>query len=238
VARPSSATLAEKDVTLAFARRLPPGTREPRHRHPPPAAIPDANLSLDDRAFFATPRTQPVYVVLHATSTGHGVRVYTSMLPYSNGDDRGPFRSWPTAQASFLPLSNLVAGSVSEALKRDENHRPYTHHALRPLNNIVTAAIAVRSGTARFGYLCAHRTRLSATHFRRRSQWNRRHSQFSSEPPHKEIGPWCNRAIYRFDNLGAVGFPIAPITKSSDSALMVPRHLYTRSQCCWPPCSA
>ena len=137
-----SATLAEKDVTLAFARRL---RQELESRGIATLLLrdSDANLSLDDRAFFANTTHAAVYVVLHATSTGHGVRVYTSMLPYSNGDDRGPFRSWPTAQASFLPLSNLVAGSVSEALKRDEITVRTLTTPLRPLNNIVTAAIAV-----------------------------------------------------------------------------------------------
>ena len=98
---------------------------------------------LDDRAFFANSTHAAVYVVLHATSTGHGVRVYTSMLPYSNGDDRGPFRSWPTAQASFIPLSHIAAASVAEALKKDEITVRDLTAPLRPLNNIVTAAIAV-----------------------------------------------------------------------------------------------
>ena len=55
----------------------------------------DANLSLDDRAFFANSTHAAVYIALHATSTGHGVRVYTSMLPYSNGDDAVPSAPGP-----------------------------------------------------------------------------------------------------------------------------------------------
>jgi len=64
----------------------------------------DANLSLDDRAFFANTTHAAVYIALHAASSGHGVRIYTALLPYADAtdDDRGPFRSWPTAQASSI----------------------------------------------------------------------------------------------------------------------------------------
>jgi N-acetylmuramoyl-L-alanine amidase len=137
-----SPTLAEKDVTLAFARLL---RQELESRGISTLVLrdSDANLSLDDRAFFANSTHAAVYIVLHATSTGHGVRVYSSMLPYSNGDDRGPFRSWATAQASFTPLSHIAAASVVEALKKDEITVRDLTAPLRPLNNIVTAAIAV-----------------------------------------------------------------------------------------------
>ncbi|MFZ1932090.1 MAG: N-acetylmuramoyl-L-alanine amidase [Candidatus Sulfotelmatobacter sp.] len=137
-----SPTLAEKDVTLAFARLL---RQELESRGISTLVLrdSDANLSLDDRAFFANSTHAAVYVALHATSTGHGVRVYTSMLPYSNGDDSGPFRSWATAQASFMPLSHIAAASVAEALKKDEITVRDLTAPLRPLNNIVTAAIAV-----------------------------------------------------------------------------------------------
>jgi N-acetylmuramoyl-L-alanine amidase len=137
-----SPTLAEKDVTLAFARLL---RQELESRGISTLVLrdSDANLSLDDRAFFANSTHAAVYVVLHATSTGHGVRVYTSMLPYSNGDDSGPFRSWATAQASFMPLSRIAAASVAEALKKDEITVRDLTAPLRPLNNIVTTAIAV-----------------------------------------------------------------------------------------------
>ncbi|MGA7374742.1 MAG: N-acetylmuramoyl-L-alanine amidase [Candidatus Sulfotelmatobacter sp.] len=137
-----SPTLAEKDVTLAFARLL---RQELESRGISTLVLrdSDANLSLDDRAFFANSTHAAVYVALHATSTGHGVRVYTSMLPYSNGDDSGPFRSWATAQASFMPLSHIAAASVAEALKKDEITVRDLTAPLRPLSNIVTAAIAV-----------------------------------------------------------------------------------------------
>ncbi len=137
-----SPTLAEKDVTLAFARRL---RQELESRGISTLVLrdSDANLSLDDRAFFANTTHAAVYIALHAASSGHGVRLYTALLPYSDTDDRGPFRSWPVAQASSIPMSQTMAASVAAELRRDQISVRILTAPLRPLNNLVTAAIAV-----------------------------------------------------------------------------------------------
>jgi N-acetylmuramoyl-L-alanine amidase len=139
-----SPTLAEKDVTLAFARRL---RQELESRGIPTLILrdSDANLSLDDRASLANTTHAAIYVVLHAASMGHGVRLYTATLPYADttNDDRGPFRPWSTAQASSIPLSQAAAASVAAELRKDEISVRILTAPLRPLNNIVTAAIAV-----------------------------------------------------------------------------------------------
>jgi N-acetylmuramoyl-L-alanine amidase len=137
-----SNTLAEKDVTVAFARRL---RQELENRGIPTLILrdSDASLSLDERAFFTNTTHAAVYVALHAASNGHGVRVYTALLPYSNEDDRGPFRSWATAQQSSVLLSQAAAASVATELKKQQVAVRTLTASLRPLNNIVTAAIAV-----------------------------------------------------------------------------------------------
>ncbi len=137
-----SATIAEKDVTLAFARQL---RQELESRGISTLVLrdSDANLSLDDRAFFANTTHAAVYIALHAASSGHGVRLYTAMLPYAATEDDGPFRAWPTAQSSLLPLSQAAATSVAAMLKRIQIPVRTLTAPLRPLNNIVTAAIAV-----------------------------------------------------------------------------------------------
>jgi N-acetylmuramoyl-L-alanine amidase len=137
-----STTLAEKDVTVAFARRL---RQELENRGIPTLVLrdSDANLSLDERAFYANTTHAAVYVALHAASSGHGVRLYTALIPYSSEDDRGPFRSWTTAQQSSIPLSQTAAASVAAELKRQQVTVRTLTAPLRPLNNIVTAAIAV-----------------------------------------------------------------------------------------------
>src|SRR6202167_1970454 len=75
-----SATLAEKDVTGAFARRL---RQELENRGISTLVLrdSDATVSIDERAFFANTTHAAVYVALHAASNGHGARVYTAMLP-------------------------------------------------------------------------------------------------------------------------------------------------------------
>jgi N-acetylmuramoyl-L-alanine amidase len=137
-----SATLAEKDITVAFARRL---RQELENRGIPTLVLrdSDANLSLDERAFFANSTHAAVYIALHAASNGHGVRLYTALLPYSNDDDRGPFRSFPTAQSSSVSLSQATAASVAAELRKLQVTTRTLTAPLRPLNNVVTAAIAV-----------------------------------------------------------------------------------------------
>src|ERR1700728_1054982 len=137
-----SNTLAEKDVTIAFARRL---RQELESRGIPTLVLrdSDASLSLDERAFLTNATHAAVYVALHAASNGHGVRLYTALLPYNSEDDRGPFRSWATAQQSSMLLSQAAAASVATELKKQQVAVRTLTAPLRPLNNIVTAAIAV-----------------------------------------------------------------------------------------------
>src|SRR5271155_1664135 len=137
-----STTLAEKDVTVAFARRL---RQELENRGISTLVLrdSDATVSVDDRAFYANTTHAAVYVALHAASNGHGVRLYTALLPFSGQDDRGPFRPWITAQQSAIPLSLAAAASVAAALKKQQVPTRTLTAPLRPLNNILTAAIAV-----------------------------------------------------------------------------------------------
>jgi N-acetylmuramoyl-L-alanine amidase len=142
-----SSTLAEKDVTVAFARRL---RQELESRGIPTLVLrdSDANLSLEERAFFANTTHAAVYVALHAASNGHGVRLYTALLPYAGEEDRAPFRSWTTAQQSSIPLSQATAASVAAELRKQQVTVRTLTAPLRPLNNIVTAAIAVEVAPA------------------------------------------------------------------------------------------
>ncbi len=137
-----SPTLAEKDVTVAFARRL---RQELESRGISTLVLrdSDANLSLDDRAFYANNAHAAIYIALHAASNGQGVRLYTAMLPYVTGDDQGPFRLWSTAQSSSIPLSEATAASVATELKKLQVPVRTLTAALRPLNNVISAAIAV-----------------------------------------------------------------------------------------------
>jgi len=136
-----SNTLLEKDVTVALARSL---RQELVSRGIPTLVLrdSDANLSLDQRAIFANADHAAIYIALHAASNGHGVRVYTAMLPY-DGDDRGTFRAWTTAQHASLTLSQSAASAVAAEFQRRQIPVRTLTAPLRPLNNVTGAAIAV-----------------------------------------------------------------------------------------------
>jgi N-acetylmuramoyl-L-alanine amidase len=136
-----SNTLVEKDVTVALARSL---RQELESRGISTLVLrdSDANLSVDQRATFANADRAAIYIALHASSSGHGVRVYTAMLPYG-GNDRGPFRDWTTAQHASLPLSQTAATAVTGELQKRQIPVRSLLSPLRPLNNITGPAIGV-----------------------------------------------------------------------------------------------
>ncbi len=136
-----SNTLAEKDVTVALARSLRQQL-ESRGITTLVLRDSDANLSVDQRATFANADHAAIYIALHAASSGHGVRVYTALLPYGQ-DDRGPFRSWSTAQHGSLGLSRTAAGAVIGEIQKRQIPVRSLEAPLRPLNNVTGPAIAI-----------------------------------------------------------------------------------------------
>ena len=102
----------------------------------------DANLSVDQRAVFTNADHAAIYIAVHASGSGRGVRVYTALLPYGD-DDRGPFRSWTTAQHPALPLSQSTATAVAGELQKRQLAVRMLSAPLRPLNNVSGPAIAI-----------------------------------------------------------------------------------------------
>jgi len=133
--------LAEKDVTLAIARSL---RQELTSRGLTTMMLRDADITLtaDQRASLANSAGASIYISVHASSQGHGVRLYTSLLPSSKGN-RGPFLDWNTAQAQFLQVSQAAEEGIAEALKSANIPVRSLSAPLRPLNNVATAAVAV-----------------------------------------------------------------------------------------------
>lgn len=136
-----SPTLLEKDVTVALARSL---RQELQSRGIATFVLrdSDATLSLDQRSAFTNADRAGIYIALHAASSGHGVRVYSALLPIGE-DDRGPFRSFTTAQRSALLLSQNTATAVAAEIQKRQIPVRALAAPLRPLNNITGPAIAV-----------------------------------------------------------------------------------------------
>jgi N-acetylmuramoyl-L-alanine amidase len=133
--------LAEKDVTLAFGLRL----RQELVAHGFSTLVlreGDTTMSLDQRANMTNTAHPAIYICLHATSQGSGVRLYTALLP-AGGENRGPFLDWSTAQSGFRAASQAAASSLTTELGRRRIAVRSLLAALRPLNNITAAAVAI-----------------------------------------------------------------------------------------------
>jgi len=133
--------LAEKDVTLAFARRL----RQELEMHGLTTLLVrdgDTTLTLDQRAAITNQNHPGIYICLHAASQGSGIRIYAASLP-AGEENRGPFLNWDTAQSVFQSFSQIAESSlVAEFAKRQVPVRSLLA-PLRPLNNITAAAVAI-----------------------------------------------------------------------------------------------
>ena len=133
--------LAEKDVTLGFARLL---RHELEMRGFAVALLRDGDTTstLDQRAAAANVARAAIYINLHAVAQGSGARVYTALLPVE-GTSKGVFHAWNAAQAPSLPVSRIVSAAiVAEMLKR-EFPAQGSFASLRPLNNVFMPAVAV-----------------------------------------------------------------------------------------------
>ncbi|HEV2112907.1 MAG TPA: N-acetylmuramoyl-L-alanine amidase, partial [Terriglobales bacterium] len=95
-----SSDLAEKDVTLALARRL---RAELQNRGVSCALIrdSDATLTQEQRAVVANTTHPGLYLALHAGALGSGVRIYNAMLPAAKLAPAA-FQPWETAQAGYV----------------------------------------------------------------------------------------------------------------------------------------
>jgi N-acetylmuramoyl-L-alanine amidase len=133
--------LAEKDVTLGFARLL---RHELEIRGFAVALLRDGDgsLTLDQRAAAANVARAGIYISLHAVSQGSGARVYTALLPVE-GTNKGVFHAWNAAQAPALPVSRIVSAAIVAEMQKREFPARGSSASLRPLNNVFMPAVAV-----------------------------------------------------------------------------------------------
>ncbi len=83
----------------------------------------DTYIPLDQRAAAANSARPAIYVNIHSTGQGTGVRMYSAMLP-SAEENKGPFIDWNTAQAS-------VTGSEPAVRKRGRRRTSKTKDSQR-----------------------------------------------------------------------------------------------------------
>jgi N-acetylmuramoyl-L-alanine amidase len=134
-------TAVEKDITLNVARRL---KQELNTRGIQVQLLRDGDwtLSADQRATTANTGDAALYISVHASSLGSGIRLFTAMLP-SGGDNSGPFLDWDTAQAAALERSKAIQAQLVLAIQQTRFPVRALMAPLRPLNNIKSPAIAI-----------------------------------------------------------------------------------------------
>ena len=133
--------LVEKDVTLAFARRLRAALAD-RGITAHLLRDGDSTISNEQRAASANNLHATIYVAVHASVPGTGVRLYTTLLPDA---DMKPatFYPWQTAGAFFAKQSRIVAQASVEELGKRKATVLLMPANLAPMNNIAGAAIGV-----------------------------------------------------------------------------------------------
>ncbi|MGA2989416.1 MAG: N-acetylmuramoyl-L-alanine amidase [Candidatus Korobacteraceae bacterium] len=134
---------SEKELTLEMARLI---QRELQSRGLATLMLrtSDANLSLNQRASTANAARILAYISVHAAGEGHGVRLYTALLPpTSKAPARKQFLPWDKVQSSWLELSGSLAGSIAAELNQRRIEVRAMAMPLRPLNNIWAPAVAI-----------------------------------------------------------------------------------------------
>ena len=136
-----SSSLFEKEVTLAFARRL---KQDLQAQGMPSLLLRDGDspLTLDQRAQIANHAHPAIFISIHASSQGSGVRLYSSLIP-GEGENSGVFADWDSAQTFFLPLSRAFATALGGEIEKKRISARVLVAPLRPLNNITRPAIAI-----------------------------------------------------------------------------------------------
>jgi N-acetylmuramoyl-L-alanine amidase len=134
--------LVEKDITLKLAREL---RKELEERGIPAHLLRDADIDigLERRAEITNEQHAGIYVALHAGRPGRGVRVYAPLLADPQQPMTGRFLPWESAQSGSLNRSRTTAQAVAGELRKKGLTVTSLGMTVRPLNNIVTPAIAV-----------------------------------------------------------------------------------------------
>jgi N-acetylmuramoyl-L-alanine amidase len=156
--------VAEKNVTLALARRL---RYELQIRGVQTVMVRenDTGVELDARAALTNTSHAAVYITLHAAMLGRGVRIYTSLLaPVQPGP--AAFLPWETAQAGHVEASRALSRAVAAELAKRRITAASLAAPVRPLNNVTAAAIAVEvtppSGDVRSINLPSYQQKVAA----------------------------------------------------------------------------
>ncbi len=137
-------TLSEKDVVLAFARRLK-AALENQGVATVLVRDSDSTLSFDQRTVAVNSSHAALVISVHASSSNSGIHVYTALL---TPVPRTVFVPWDTAQAAFLDQSQAAAAAISKELSARNISNSSLPASLRPLNSFARPAVAIELAPA------------------------------------------------------------------------------------------
>jgi N-acetylmuramoyl-L-alanine amidase len=107
----------------------------------------DIGLDPDARAEIANRARPAACILLHATSTGEGVHLFTSSLPLEkkklSGETGHAFLPWETVQADYEAASLQLEGNINAALKPQSAPVIMTRTSMATLNRLACPAVVV-----------------------------------------------------------------------------------------------
>jgi N-acetylmuramoyl-L-alanine amidase len=143
--------LFEKEITLSFATSLrsslsASGFTVIATRDSDPTVL----FTTDQRAEIANHARPTACLILHATSSGHGIHIITSALTpptetgdISDADKPHALIPWQTAQAAYIPQSLRLANELGLALLHSKLPVILTQTSIPPLDNLLCPAVAI-----------------------------------------------------------------------------------------------
>jgi N-acetylmuramoyl-L-alanine amidase len=134
--------LLEKDITLAFNNRLRALLSTDNFAVISTRTSDSGTVfTTDQRAEIANHYHPALCLILHATSSGSGIHLFTSNLtPPVHPSHILP---WDTAQAAAVPDSRLIANQIGVALLQAKLPVILGQAALPPLDNLTCPAVAI-----------------------------------------------------------------------------------------------
>jgi N-acetylmuramoyl-L-alanine amidase len=139
--------ILEKNVNLALATRLrttlaAQGFTVVLTRETEPDDAPAT--SPDQRAEIANHARPLACLILHASTSGHGVHFFTSsLIPLTMIDEPRAVLEWNTAQAASIPQSLRLVNELSAAFNSARIPLVVGRGSIKPIDSLVCPAIAI-----------------------------------------------------------------------------------------------
>ena len=134
-------SVPEKDITLNVARRL---RQELSARGISSQLLRDGDttLSADQRASIVNAADPALYLTIHTSSYGTGLRVFT-VMPQSQEGNKGPFAPWDLAQSPVLKRSKAIQLQILAAISKMRFPTRALSAPVRPLNNVRVPGLGI-----------------------------------------------------------------------------------------------